>query len=81
MPAQRPFKVGDVVVTRQYVVTSQYVDDCGPDHVDMGLPAGTVAVLTWLDEDLWSATLPTTGAENVLFYEAEIAHPEDLTDG
>lgn len=75
MPAQRPFKAGDVVVT------SQYVDDCGPDHKDVELPAGTVVVLTRLDDDLWSATLPATGAENVLFYEAEIAHPEDLTDG
>lgn len=78
MPDQRPFKVGDVVVT------SRYVDDCGPTHAGMTLPAGAVVVLTaQLDHpsDLWSATIPATGVEDVRFYVFELAHLEDKANG
>ncbi len=76
MPAQRPFKVGDVLVTKVDAST-------GLDN--KRVPAGTTIVVTRLTKQLSEqgvfALIPSTGTAGALFWKREIAHPEDLTDG
>lgn len=79
--ADRPFKVGDVVVV---AVADATLGPC-QTHCDQGTVAIITGFLQTSDDDtaydLWDATIPATGKTDARFYTKELAHPEDLTDG